>query len=382
MSFPFSPSRRKNCYSVDRLRVLYTGESTKRRNNEGFAYVKPDTLFSTFSDLLQHIDLAHEGLGRRAIDEDDVNIHKKSMRFSFRKRLIPDKLNDMFQTEALDTPNNILSAGNEIRSLLAAFRMLAATKSPDKEGDSLGEVASRDDYIVAAMSSAKKIESRVVETIKDIGEVVVNTERTTTADVRGDSVFEYFCEKSILSLLVEITKETKRSDCKLTDSSCHGVVWSPLVKAQCFQTISLLLSNVQNNATVYYLLSHNYINDLITCMLPFRQWTDSALSKMMPEYVDLLKNVTVQLTDDPNLFPFLTMEDPETSYTKFPLFSAALELATSSFARSDSAIYDTCLAVVVNLMKTESVSIQNWIISASSEQKKLADHLSQRMLDR
>jgi hypothetical protein len=381
MSFPFSPSRRKNCYSVDRLRVLYTGESTKRRNNEGFVYVKPNTLFSTFSDLLQHIDLANEDLGRRAIDEDDVNTHKKSMRFSFRKRLIPDNLNDMFETEARDTPNNNLLAGNEMKSLLAAFRMLAATRSPDKEGDSLGAVASRDDYIVAALSSAKKIESRVVETIKEIGEVVVNSERTTS-DIRGDSVFEYFCEKSILSLLVEITKETKQSDCKLTDSSCHGVVWSPLVKAQCFQTTSLLLSNVQNNATVYYLLSHNYINDLITCMLPFRQWTDSALSKMMPEYVDLLKNVTVQLTDDPNLFPFLIMEDPETSSTNFSLFSAALELATSSFAQSDSAIYDTCLAVVVNLMKTESVSIKNWIISASSEQKKLADHLSQRMLDR
>jgi hypothetical protein len=287
----------------------------------------------------------------------------------------------MFETEARDTPNNNLLAGNEMKSLLAAFRMLAATRSPDKEGDSLGAVASRDDYIVAALSSAKKIESRVVETIKEIGEVVVNSERTTS-DIRGDSVFEYFCEKSILSLLVEITKETKQSDCKLTDSSCHGVVWSPLVKAQCFQTTSLLLSNVQNNATVYYLLSHNYINDLITCMLPFRQWTDSALSKMMPEYVDLLKNVTVQLTDDPNLFPFLIMEDPETSSTNFSLFSAALELATSSFAQSDSAIYDTCLAVVVNLMKTESVSIKNWIISASSEQKKLADHLSQRMLDR
>lgn len=334
-----------------------------------------------FSDLLQHIDLVNENLGRRAIDEDDVNIHKKSMRFSFRTKLIPSNCNEMSEMEARDTANNILPTGNEIMSLLAAFRMLAATRSPDKEGDNLGAVASRDDYIVAAMSSAKKIEGRVVEIINDIGEVVVNAEGTE-ADIRGDSVFEYFCEKSILSLLVDIAKEKKQSESKLSDSSCHGVVWSPLVKAQCFQTTSLLLSNVQNSSAIYYLLSNNYINELITCMLPFRQWTDSALSKMMPEYVDLLKDITVQLTEDPHLFPFLTVEDPETSSANFPLFSAALDLATSAFAQSDSAVYETCLTVVVNLMKTDAAPIQNWIITACSAQKKLADHLSQRILDR
>eukprot|EP00980_Cylindrotheca_fusiformis_P003794 scaffold834_cov123-Cylindrotheca_fusiformis.AAC.41 len=284
--------------------------------------------------------------------------------------------------EARDTPNSVLpTASNEIMSLLAAFRMMAATKSPDKEGDNLGAVATRDDCIVAAMSSAKKIESRVVEIIREIGEVVVNTEGTTT-DIRGDSVFEYFCEKSILSLLVDIAKEKKQNDSKLTESSCHGVVWSPLVKAQCFQTTSLLLSNVQNNSAVYYVLSNNYINELITCMLPFGQWTDSALSKIMPEYVDLLQNITIQLTRDPHLFPFLTMEDPKTGSTKFPLFSAALELATTSFAQSDSVVYETCLAVVVNLMKNDSAAIQNWIISASVTQKQLAEHLCVRILDR
>jgi hypothetical protein len=103
---------------------------------------------------------------------------------------------------------------------------------------------------------------------------------------------------------------------------------------------------------------------------------------MMPEFVDLLKNVTIQLTDDPSLFPFLTVDDPGNESTKFPLFSTALELATSTFAQSDSTVYNTCITVVVNLMKIKSESIEEWFMSASSEQRKLADHLSQRLLDR
>ena len=221
------------------------------------------------------------------------------MRFSFRRKLIPDNLNDTFEIETRDNPNIDFAVGNEVVSLLAAFRMLAATKSPDKEGDHLG-AATRDEYIVAAMSSAKKVENRVVEILEEIGEIVVHVERTAT-DIRADPVFEYFCEKNILSLIADIAKtnEKKSMDTRLSDTSCYGVVWSPLVKAQCFRTTSMILSNVQDSSVVYYLLSHNYINEQIMCMTPFQQWTHSSLTKMIPEFVDLLKNATIQLTDDP-----------------------------------------------------------------------------------
>ena len=109
---------------------------------------------------------------------------------------------------------------------------------------------------------------------------------------------------------------------------------------------------------------------------------------MMPAYVDLLKNITLQLTDDPHLFPFLIIEEDErimttrSTTTNFPLFSAAVEVTTSTFAQSDSVIYETCLAVVVNLMKIQSKSIQHWMAAAVKEQRKLADHLCRRLLER
>ena len=108
----------------------------------------------------------------------------------------------------------------------------------------------------------------------------------------------------------------------------------------------------------------------------------------MPAYVDLLKNITLQLTDDPHLFPFLIIEEDErimttrSTTTNFPLFTAAIEVTISAFAQSDSVIYETCLAVVVNLMKIQSKSIQHWMAAAVKEQRKLADHLCRRLLER
>jgi hypothetical protein len=348
------------------------------------------------TDLLQHIDASSEDLGRRGIDDEDAKFHRKSKRFSFRKNVIPSNSDNntvVSEKESRDAPN-IFSPKSEKRDLAAAFRILAATRSPDKEGDNFGAAAVRDDASVSAFSAAKAIEMRVVELIRTIGEIVVNMEQPqtpasrssgrSTPHVRSDPVFEYFCEKSILSLFVDIAKEVRQgSETRWAESSFHGVVWSPLVKAQVFQTASLIISDVRNHSVLYYLLSHNYVNELIECMLPLQQWTDPALSKMMPAYVDLLKNVTVQLADDPHLFPFLTVEDPtKEKITKFPLFSAALETATSLFAQSEYQIYGTSLGVAVNIMQILHPPIQTWVCNAGWEQRRLADHLCQRLLDR
>ena len=136
------------------------------------------------------------------------------------------------------------STTKESRDLAAAFRMMAATRSPDKEGGSFGTMAIRDDSYAAALSSAKAIESRVVDLIRNIGEIVLDAEGVGNADVgspstshprsprpashvRSDPVFEYFCEKSILSLLVDIAKEKRQSSEEGrrwgTESCYHGV---------------------------------------------------------------------------------------------------------------------------------------------------------------
>ncbi len=393
-------------------------------------------------DLLDHIGVSNGDLGRRGIDEEDANIQKRYNRFSFRKAVIPTSkvvvsasstqaptdvvTQDSIQTSRQETTllgekesrdDAIISfapLSKEQKELAAAFRLMAATRSPDKEGDNFGAAFTREDSHVMAISAAKAIEKRVVELIRTIGEVVVQSGSTSTPSisprqrkidtasqptVRSDPVFEYFCEKSILSLLVDIAKEKRQNSVEGRrwgcDSCYHGVVWSPEVKAQVFATVAFLISDCHNRSVLYYLLSHNHVNELIKCMLPLHQWTDQAQSKMMPAYVDMMQKIAVQLSDDPDLFSFLTMEtnfqveregdeslSEMTSQTIFPLYSAILETATSAFAQSDSIMYGTCLVVAVNIMQISHAPIQDWVCNAGKEQRRLADHMCQRLLDR
>jgi hypothetical protein len=358
MSFLFD-NRRKQ-YSVDRLRCLY-------------------------ADLLHHIDVSNEDLGRRGIDGEDEALRNKFMRFSLRRKIIPTNDNNDELENLNDSHKNSFNRKPEKREIAAAFRILAATRSPDKEGGNFGAAAVRDDASVSALSVARSIEARVVELISSIGEVVVNGEQTQNkTHLRSDSVFEYFCEKNILSLLVEIAKETRSFNNARSGSCFHGVVWSPLVKAQVFRTISLWIKNVKNHACLYYLLSHNSVNELIISLFPLKKWTDPAMEKMMPAYVDLLKNLALQLDSDPNIFPFLLLQNPVLSGSSlsFPLFSAALETATSSYAQSNSHAYGTGLNVIVNIMQISFPSIQTWVGNANVEQGRIADHLCRRLHDR
>jgi hypothetical protein len=410
-----------------------------------------------YTDLLQHIDVDSDGLGqRRRASAEDVEVHKKSMRFSFRRNIIPSKMASSSRSsvssgvgedgsstptfkstdhlydedhdpnnvsapvehESRDVPNSNndffhrSSAGNfllgnddSISDLAGAFRILAATRSPDKEGDNFGAVATREDGSVCGINRARALERRVVELVAVIGEIVVNgggavsssrTGSSAMQSIRTDSVFEYFCEKCILSLLVDIAKEKRHKRealGKTTESPLHGVVWSGLVKAQVYETVSLLVSDVRNQSIIYYLLSNNYINELVKCMQPIQQWTEPAIAKMLPAYVDLLKNLTLQLADDPHLFPFLTIEnnteqneedhDKNSTYNvQFPLFTAALQTVNNYYAQSDSQIYATCLAIIINLMQIPHRPIQDWMNNSNVSQRTLAEHLCERLLNR
>ncbi len=160
----------------------------------------------------------------------------------------------------------------------------------------------------------------------------------------------------------------------------YGVVWSPRVKAHVLHTVSLLISSARDASVLYYLLSQHFINQLITSMLPLKQWTDSALDIMVPAYVDLLKNLTLQLGSSPHLFTFLIVQKDD--MVAFPLFSATLETGTSSFAQTDSFIHATCLNLMVGLMQINYTPIEEWIQQAVVKQQKLANHICDLLMHR
>jgi protein CLEC16A len=202
-------------------------------------------------------------------------------------------------------------------AVAAAWKLLSATPSPYKEPYQLGGVASRDESAVAAIHYARQNEEHVVELLRSIGEVVVYGEQhshehggqhykkkdnSPTSSLKSPTklfvggllskltsplgrnvatederlVLEYFCDKNMLALLVDIAQSVPD-----VSNGLMGVTWTPHVKSQVLQTVSILVSNVQDPTSLYYLLSNNHVNSLIQSMVPLRKWTLEGLEEMV-----------------------------------------------------------------------------------------------------
>jgi hypothetical protein len=99
------------------------------------------------------------------------------------------------------------------------------------------------------------------------------------------------------------------------------------------------------------------------------------LEKLVPPFVDLLKNLGLQLAGTPGLFPFFTRHDT------FPLFHAALEVGTSAYSQTDSFVRITSLSIIVNTMKINNPTILAWVSAAIIDLRKLSNHFCQLMLN-
>lgn len=320
----WSRKRGTDQYSVHRLKGLYT-------------------------ELLIAVDVAgNDSLGRRRYGgEQETPQRRKSSR-----------------TNEGDDGN---VSDRNLSKLSTAFKLLAATSAAGN--DYGGALAMRDDSTVASVTQAQKLEEHLVKLIRGIGEVVAYGDEAGTS-FRSDPIFEFFCEKSILSLLVDIAK-AKPS----TNSSLHASTWSPMVKAEVLHTVSVLVSNAQDGPSLYYLLSNNFVNELTTCMLPLRQWTDPAFEIMIPVYVRLLKSLVLQIAASPtDISTFLKVDE------SFPLFSSTIEVAICP--KSDLFIRSTCLNLTVAMLKITNPHVRNWISNSETDLHGISTFVCTRIMDR
>ena len=283
-------------------------------------------------------------------------------------------------------------------SLDFAWRRISATTvlfPVDESFESIESSTFNDkESSVAELIHARKLEARVVELIRSIGEIVVYGEQSSKEKSIGsvrrgygvvgkrgnEAVFEYFCDKNMLSLLVDIAKATPQQQMQYS-----GVIWTPLVKAQVLQTISMLITNVSDTKSLYYLLSNNYINEVVASMVPLQQFTDKALDEILPVYVSFLKNLALQLTKSQELFQFFCDQNGTTSsLPSFPLFYAAVEVISSplNVARTDSFISTTVLNVILNICQLQVEEIRVVISKSYLEQRMLFSHICNELVER
>lgn len=254
------------------------------------------------------------------------------------------------------------------------------------------------------LNKAREIESNVIELIRSIGETVIYGEKdnaflsqhssTHNNDAGSNNimthhqVFEYFCDKNILSLFVDILLARP-----FTCNRYAGVTWTAQVKAQILQTISIFVSNVSDTTSLYYLFSNNYINRIITSMLPLDQWSDSALEEILPMYISFLKSMALQLANKPDLFQFFVCHPSECNSSTsisihpppvmplFPLFHAAVRIAISSskVASSDYFVKTTALNIILNIFQLKHPEISSIISKSHLEQQLLISHICEQL---
>lgn len=138
-------------------------------------------------------------------------------------------------------------------------------------------------------------EAIVVEILRIIAEMVVY------GDSKSEMLFDFFCEKNMLSLFLELM---------WTEGGCPQTV-----HIQILQTLSILVNSVKNDTSLYYLLSNNYINEII--VYPHDFDLDESLRD---QFVSFMKSISLRLNCQTVQFFFI--EDTGS----FPLLSRAIEM--------------------------------------------------------
>jgi hypothetical protein len=215
-----------------------------------------------------------------------------------------------------------------------------------------------------------------------------NSDLEPILSLRGDECFAYFCEHSMLRLMVAVAKhglprrrEKRHLDDLVAiivannnnepfdeaDEELQHSIRNARIKAQVLRTVTALVSGVKDKTALFYLLSQHSINQLILQMLPLSQWTDPVLEEILLPYADLLKALALQLGGYHSLFPFFTVvhdHDDGGRTTSFPLYSAILHTAASTAAHFDSFLHATCLNLLVGLLKIADPTVTEWMCKA------------------
>jgi hypothetical protein len=286
------------------------------------------------------------------------------------------------------------------------------------------------DGIMRGLAVARQCESRVCDGLRKLGELISYCERikgsssrnflsTNTMDnsngaddddeeedvndediEAAEAMFAYFCEKNVLPMLIDsllchppalsasdtilnavslnsICVESSSLSQPPPSSPFSGVNWTASVKSQILQTIAMILFNTSSPLSLTYLLSNNYMNELIMGMLPLDRWRVDALEELLPPYVTLLRGLVMRLRGDEGRYclPLLLCQrqrrntlaksndnsnentaEVDTTETYLPLLYAAVQVFCSSFGTSlrDSEgclIRTTAMNVILNLAR-------------------------------
>ncbi|KNC83181.1 hypothetical protein SARC_04548 [Sphaeroforma arctica JP610] len=145
-------------------------------------------------------------------------------------------------------------------------------------------------------------------------------------DQNNPSVFDFFLDKNLFVLFLELL-------------NMKGV---PYVKMQLLQCLNIIFENIRNESSLYYFMSNNYINNVITHKYDFSN------EEILAYYISFMKTLSFRLS--PSTISFFYNEHQE----DFPLYSEAIKF----FNHKESMVRIAVRTIVLNIFKVERVRAQ------------------------
>ncbi len=169
----------------------------------------------------------------------------------------------------------------------------------------------------------------IIETIRELSEVVVYGDRQKGSE----QLFEYFCEKNILSILVDIL---------------HNKSTSSQVQTQILQTCSILVQNVRSETSLFFILSNNYINQVIDSDLNFDEDEE-----LLSYYISFLKTLALRLDDRTIQFFFMNKKGE----ISFPLYERSIQL----YQHPDGMVRTAVRSITLSIFNVQDKATRKFI---------------------
>jgi hypothetical protein len=223
-------------------------------------------------------------------------------------------------------------------SIFASLFGAPSNGSPEKKY-SLQNLATLHASLARTIVVNDKNRDSVVESIRAIAELII------WGDKHDPAIFEFFLEKNVLGIFWRILAQER----------------TPIsVKQQLLQTLSILIQNIEAGPSVYYILSNNHINELITH--PF----DLSNEELLAYYVSLLKAIALRL--DQHTVQFFIDEQrarkppPAASSVAaggagFPLFDEAIKLWT----HEERMVRTAVRTIVLSICKVDDAAVRTFV---------------------
>lgn len=150
-------------------------------------------------------------------------------------------------------------------------------------------------------------------------------------DKHDSSIFDIFCEFNFMNEFIYLSNLNNRS-----------------INLQIIKSFSVLILNLTNTTTLYYIFSNNFINQIITN--DYEKYDDDFLSY----YVNFIKSLSLKIDTTTIQFFF------HKGLNSFPLLQSALKLYNHNDPMIKNVVRNIILTVLKSILKIFKNSIFNF----------------------